>query len=153
MVDVVTGLRPVLAAGLAVAAAELHAAAGRHPAALAELRVAAMLAPEAAEIQAALGLAFADAGRGQEAEPLLRAAIAARPGDLDLRNRLATVLWKSHRISAMLEILEVAIHAFGPQPILLMNQALALNALGEQAAALDVAEAAVAHPAGGTQAL
>lgn len=141
------------AAGLAVAAAALHAAAGRQAAALAELRVAAMLAPEAAEIQAALGLALADAGRGQEAEPLLRAAIAALPGDLDLRNRLATVLWKSHRFSVMLETLEAAIRAFGPQPILLMNRALALNALGEQAAALDAAEAAVAHPAGGTQAL
>ncbi|MFC7476911.1 tetratricopeptide repeat protein [Dankookia sp. GCM10030260] len=141
------------AAGLAVAAAELHGAAGRNAAALAELRVAAMLAPDAAEIQAALGLALADAGRGQEAEPLLRAAVAACPGDLDLRNRLATVLWKSHRVSAMLELLEEAIRAFGPQPILLMNQALALNALGEQQAALVAAEAAVAHPAGGTQAL
>lgn len=141
------------AAGLAVAAAELHGAAGRHPTALAELRVAATLAPDAAEIQAALGLALADAGRGQEAEPLLRAAIAARPGDLDLRNRLATVLWKTHRLSAMLEMLEEAIRAFGPQPILLMNQALALNALGEQASALNIAEAAVAHPAGGIQAL
>ena len=141
------------AAGLAVAAAELHGMAGRHSAALAELRVAGMLAPEQAEIQAALGLALADAGRGQEAEPLLRAAIIARPSDLDLRNRLATVLWKSHRVSAMLDLLEGAIRAFGPQPLLLMNQALALNALGEQAAALVAVEAAVAHPAGGTQAL
>ncbi|WP_165982390.1 O-linked N-acetylglucosamine transferase, SPINDLY family protein [Dankookia rubra] len=154
LVDVATrAAADPTSAGLAVAAAELHGAAGRYPTALAELRVAAMLAPDAAEIQAALGLGLADAGRGQEAEPLLRAAIAARPGDLDLRNRLATVLWKSHRVSAMLEMLEEAIRAFGPQPILLMNQALALNALGEQAAALEVAEAAVAHPAGGTQAL
>ncbi|MFZ4406523.1 MAG: tetratricopeptide repeat protein [Paracraurococcus sp.] len=141
------------AAGWAVAAAELHGVAGRHAASLAELRVAATLAPDSAEIQGLLGLALADSGRGAEAEPLLRAAIAARPTDLDLRNRLATVLWKAHRISAMLEVLDDAIRAFGPQPILLMNQALALNAVGEQDPALAAAEAAAAHPAGGTQAL
>ncbi|NOG68772.1 tetratricopeptide repeat protein [Roseicella sp. DB1501] len=141
------------AAGWAVAAAELHGLAGQPAAELAELRAALALAPENGELQAALGLALADAGHDAEAEPLLRAAIAARPSELDLRNRLATVLWTSHRVSAMLEVLEEAIRAFGPQPILLLNQALALNALGEQAAALDTAERAVAHPAGGSQAL
>ncbi|MCB4822830.1 tetratricopeptide repeat protein [Roseicella aerolata] len=141
------------AAGWAFAAATLHAAAGRREAALAELHLAAALAPEEGEIQAALGCALADAGRGQEAEPLLRAAIPVRPTDLDLRNRLATVLWKQHRLAAMLEVLEEAIADFGPQPVLLMNQALALNAMGEQEAALTAVEAAVAHPAGGAPAL
>ncbi|WP_165839034.1 O-linked N-acetylglucosamine transferase family protein [Roseicella frigidaeris] len=141
------------AAGWAIAAAELHALAGRPGAALAELRAALALAPETTELQAALGATLAEAGRDAEAEPLLRAAIAAHPGELDLRNRLATVLWTSHRVSAMLEVLEEAIRAFGPQPILLLNQALALNALGEQQAALAAAEQAVAHPAGGVEAL
>jgi predicted O-linked N-acetylglucosamine transferase (SPINDLY family) len=140
------------AAGWALATATLHAAAGRPEAALAELRLAAALAPDE-EIQAALGCALADAGRGQEAEPLLRAAIPARPTDLDLRNRLATVLWKQHRLAAMLEVLDVAIADFGPQPVLLMNQALALNAIGEQEAALTAVEAAMVHPAGGAPAL
>ncbi|WP_165943670.1 tetratricopeptide repeat protein [Roseicella aquatilis] len=141
-----------LTAGWALAAAELQAMGGNPAAALAELRTAAMLAPEAAEIRAALGLALADAGRGAEAEPLLREAIAARPTDLGLRNRLATVLWARHRPCAMLAVLEEAIRAFGPQPILLMNRALALNVLGEQQAALEAAEVAAAHRGGGAEA-
>ena len=139
------------AAGWPLAAACLHDAAGRPAAALAELRVAGMLAPDQPEVLAALGRALALADRGAEAEPVLRAAIAARPGDLDLRNRLATVLWKANRLSAMLALLEAAIADFGPHPTLLLNQALALNVIGEQEAALAAADAAI--PAGGIAAL
>ncbi|WP_338119078.1 tetratricopeptide repeat protein, partial [Paracraurococcus ruber] len=141
-----------MTAGWAIAAAELHAAAGRPAAALAEWRTAAILAPGSLDVQAALGLALADAGRGAEAEPVLRAAIAGRPNDIDLRNRLATVLWKLHRLGAMRDVLDGAIADFGPQPILLLNLALALCASGEQEAALAAVEAAAAHPAWALQA-
>jgi tetratricopeptide (TPR) repeat protein len=139
------------AAGWPLAAAWLHEAAGRPTAALAELRAAHLLAPGEADILAALGHALAEAGRGAEAEATLRAAIAARPADLDLRNRLATVLWKANRLSAMLDILAAAIADFGPHPTLLLNQALALNTLGEQEAALAAADASLAG--GGVAAL
>ena len=138
------------AAGWPLAAACLHDAAAP-AAALAELRVAGMLAPDQPEVLAVLGRALALADRGAEAEPVLRAAIAARPSDLDLRNRLATVLWKANRLSAMLALLEAAIADFGPHPTLLLNQALALNVIGEQEAALAAADAAT--PAGEIAAL
>jgi predicted O-linked N-acetylglucosamine transferase (SPINDLY family) len=139
------------AAGWALAAARLHVAAGQHAAALAEWQTAALLAPEHPEILAQLGLALNEAGRREEAEPLLRAAIAARPTDLDLRNRLATLLWRNGRSAAMLEVLDEAVAEFGPQPTLMMNRALALNAVGRQAEALDSADAAA--PSGGVPAL
>ena len=47
----------------------------------------------------------------------------------------------------MLALLEAAIADFGPHPTLLLNQALALNVIGEQEAALAAADAAM--PAGG----
>ncbi|GGC47500.1 hypothetical protein GCM10011504_27410 [Siccirubricoccus deserti] len=139
------------AAGWALAAARLHAAAGQPAAALAEWQAAALLAPEQPEVLALLGLALDEAGRRAEAEPLLRAAITARPTDLDLRNRLATMLWRNGRSAAMLEVLDQAMVEFGPQPTLMMNRALALNAVGRQAEALESADAAV--PAGGVLAL
>ncbi|SDC30025.1 Glycosyl transferase family 41 [Belnapia rosea] len=139
------------AAGWALAGAWLREAAEGPAAALADLRTAQLLAPEVPEILAALGHALAGAERTAEAEATLRAAIAARPGDLDLRNRLATVLWKANRLSAMLDLLEAAIRDFGPHPTLLQNRALALNAIGEQEAALATAEAALAG--GGVPAL
>jgi predicted O-linked N-acetylglucosamine transferase (SPINDLY family) len=131
------------AAGWPLAAAALHAAAGRPAAALAELRMARMLAPNSPDILAPLGHALADAGHQEEAEATLRAAIAVRPSDVDLHNRLATVLWKSSRNSAMLDVLAAAIGEFGPHPTLLLNQALALNTLGEQEAALAAADASL----------
>ena len=139
------------AAGWPLAAAWLQDAAGQPAAALAELRLAALLAPGQPDILAALGHALAAAERSAEAEATLRAAIAARPGDLDLRNRLATVLWKANRLGAMLDLLEAAIADFGPHPTLLLNQALALNTIGEQEAGLAAAEAAI--PGGGLAAL
>ncbi|MFC7693488.1 tetratricopeptide repeat protein [Paeniroseomonas aquatica] len=139
------------AAGWPLAAAWLLEAAGQPEAALAELRLAAQLAPGQADVLAALGHALAGLDRHVEAEAILRQAIAARPGDLDLRNRLATVLWKGNRLSAMLEVLEAAVADFGPHATLLLNQALALNAIGEQEAGLAAAEAAI--PGGGIAAL
>ncbi|MBL6454522.1 tetratricopeptide repeat protein [Belnapia sp. T6] len=139
------------AAGWPLATARLHELALQPEAALAELRVAAMLAPEQPEVQAALGHALAGAERTAEAEAVLRAAIAGRPSDLDLRNRLATVLWRANRPAAMEAVLAAAIADFGPHPTLLQNRALALNALGEQEAALAAAEAAL--PGGGVAAL
>ncbi len=139
------------AAGWPLAAAWLHEAAGRPAAALAELRTAHLLAPGSADILALLAHALAGAERTAEAETTLRAAIAARPADIDLRNRLATVLWKANRLSAMLDILTAAIADFGPHPTLLLNQALALNTIGEQEAALAAADASL--PAGGVAAL
>lgn len=139
------------AAGWPLAAAWLHGVAGQPAAALAELRLAEALAPGNPEVLAALGRALAGAERTTEAETVLRAAIAALPSDLDLRNRLATVLWKANRLSAMLALLEAAIADFGPHPTLLLNQALALNGIGEQAAALAAADAAL--PGGGVPAL
>ncbi|MBV1798782.1 tetratricopeptide repeat protein [Siccirubricoccus sp. G192] len=140
-------------AGWPLAAAQLHEIAGDPAAAIAELRTAEMLAPGEAEIQAALGRMLAAAGRGAEAEAVLRTAIIHRPTDLDLRNLLATVLWKANRLGAMLEMLDSAIAEFGLHPTLLMNRALALNARGEQDAALAAADAAVAGSEGGTAAL
>lgn len=141
------------AAGWPLAAAHLHAAAGRPAAALAELRIAELLAPGEPEILAEFGRALANAGRGDEAEAVLRAAITARPAELDLRNRLATVLWKTHRIGDMLAVLDVAVAEFGPHPTLQMNRALALNAQGQQDAALAAADAAVAGSGRGIAAL
>ncbi|MDB5373453.1 MAG: hypothetical protein JWP04_2095, partial [Belnapia sp.] len=103
------------------------------------------------DVLAALAHALAGADRGAEAEAALRAAIAARPGDLDLRNRLATVLWAANRLSAMLAVLAEAVADFGPHPTLLLNQALALNTIGEQEAGLAAADAAL--PGGGIPAL
>ncbi|MBL6077535.1 hypothetical protein JMJ56_05910 [Belnapia sp. T18] len=131
------------AAGWPLAAACVHEADGRPGAALAELRTAQLLAPASPEILAALAHALADAGLTTEAEVTLRAAITARPADLDLRNRLATVLWKANRLSAMLDILAAAIADFGPHPTLLQNQALAFNTIGEQEAALAAADASL----------
>ncbi len=138
-------------AGWPLAAAWLHEAAGHPAATLAELRTAHLLAPDSPDILAALGHALAGAERTVEAEATLRAAIAARPADLDLRNRLATVLWKANRLSAMLDILAAAIADFGPHPTLLLNRALALNTIGEQEAALAAADASL--PGGGVAAL
>ena len=128
------------AAAWPLAAAWLQDIAGHPEVALAELRTAQLLEPGSPEILAALGHALAGAERTAEAEAVLRAAIQARPADLDLRNRLATVLWKANRLSAMLDALAAAIADFGPHPTLLLNQALALNTLGEQEAALAAAD-------------
>ena len=139
------------AAGWPLATAWLLETAGQPAAALAELRLAALLAPGQADILAALGHALAGAERSAEAEATLRAAIALRPDDLDLRNRLATVLWKANRFGAMLDLLDAAIADFGPHPTLLLNQALALNTIGDQEAGLAAAAAAI--PGGGIAAL
>ncbi|MCO6417660.1 hypothetical protein JYK14_16040, partial [Siccirubricoccus sp. KC 17139] len=139
------------AAGWPLAAAKLHSLAGQPAAALAELQTAELLAPDQPEILGLLGGALAEAGRRQEAEPMLRAAIAARPSDAELRNRLATLYWRDGKSARMLAVLEEAIAEFGPQPTLMMNRALALNAVGRQEEALASADAAV--PEGGVAAL
>ncbi|WP_187829883.1 O-linked N-acetylglucosamine transferase, SPINDLY family protein [Siccirubricoccus phaeus] len=139
------------AAGWPLAAARLHGLAGQPAAALAELQTAELLAPDQPEILALLGGALAEVGRRQEAEPMLRAAIAARPTDAELRNRLATLYWRDGKSARMLRVLEDAVSEFGPQPALMMNRALALNAVGRQEEALASADAAV--PEGGVLAL
>ena len=136
-----------------VAAAFLHGARGEPAAAIAELRLADALAPEEGEIVAALGRALAGTDACAEAEATLRAAVALLPADLDLRNQLASVLWKAHKLSPMLEVLDAASREFGDHPALLLNRALALNASGEQDAALAAASRAAALPGGGTAAL
>ena len=136
-----------------IAAAFLHGASGGSAAAIAELRLAEALAPEEGEIVAALGRALAGTDACAEAEATLRAAVALLPADLDLRNQLASVLWKAHKLSPMLEVLDAASREFGDHPALLLNHALALNACGEQDAALAAASRAAALPGGGTAAL
>jgi len=138
-----------LGANWALAAARLHAMAGRAAEALAELHAADALAPEDAAITAALGMALADIGDRSTAEQVLRAAIALRPNQFELRNRLATLLYRCHRYAEMDRILEEAIAAFGPEPTLRLNRALALNALGRQREALDLADETMARPGAG----
>ena len=115
-----------------LAAAFLHGARGEPAVAIAELRLADALAPEEGEIVAALGRALAGTDACAEAEATLRAAVALLPADLDLRNQLASVLWKAHKLTPMLEVLDAASREFGDHPALLLNRALALNASGEQ---------------------
>jgi predicted O-linked N-acetylglucosamine transferase (SPINDLY family) len=122
---------------------------GRARAALAELRTADALAPGHPEITAALGIALCDAGDRAAAERTLRLAITLRPNEIDLRNRLATLLYQTHRHAEMVTLLDAAIADFGPEPTLALNRALALNGLGEQREALAMADAAVAGPDAG----
>jgi tetratricopeptide (TPR) repeat protein/glycosyltransferase involved in cell wall biosynthesis len=135
-----------------IAAAILHGARGEPVAALGELRLAEALAPAEGEVVAALGRALAGTDACGEAEAVLRAAIALCPADVDLRNLLATVLWKAHKLTPMLEVLDAASREFGPHPALLLNRALALNACGDQEAALAASDAAV-RAGGGLPAL
>lgn len=119
-----------------VLAAVLHAMQGELADAVAELRTAAALAPEDACVQGELGLALAAADDFAAAETALRAALTARPNDVALRNRLGLVVWKSHRIGEARAILDAAVADLGPDPAVLMNQALVTNLCGEQEAAL-----------------
>ena len=137
-----------LAAGWPLATAALHAMLGDLDSAIAELRLAEALAPDAAEVQGELGRALIAAGRMAEAEMALRTAIAGRPADLGLRNQLATVLWKAQRLAEALRMLDAAIADFGPDPVLLTNRALLVNVQGDQEAALAAAEEAVARSGG-----
>jgi predicted O-linked N-acetylglucosamine transferase (SPINDLY family) len=140
------GAADPLAAGWPFAAAMLRAMLGDLDAAIAELRLAESLAPQdAPEVQAELGRALAAAGRMSEAEAALRVAVAGRPHDLALRNRLATVLWKSQRPGAAVTLLESAITDFGRDPLLLANLGLMLNVTGAQDEALAAADEAVAR--------
>jgi predicted O-linked N-acetylglucosamine transferase (SPINDLY family)/thioredoxin-like negative regulator of GroEL len=132
-----------LAANWPFATATLLRGRGRTRAALAELRAADALAPGHPEVTAALGIALCEAGERVAAERTLRTAIGLRPKDIDLRNRLATLLYQMHRHLEMVQLLDAAIADFGPEPTLALNRALALNGLGEQREALAVAEAAL----------
>jgi protein O-GlcNAc transferase len=124
--------------------AMLAAMTGDLDGALAELRMAEALAPELPEVQAELGLALAAANQPQPAMTALRRALVGRPNDLLLRNRLATLLSRAHRVTEAKALLEWALREFGPDPVPLMNLALIHNARGDQVAALDMADAAVA---------
>jgi len=135
-----------LAGNWPFAMAVLHQRQGRARAALAELRTAAALAPGEPEVVAALAIALAEAGPRQEAEQSLRAAIALRPNQIDLRIRLSTILYQTHRYAEMATLLDTAIADFGPESTLLLNRALALNGIGEQREALAAATTAVSRP-------
>ncbi len=132
----------------ALVAAALHSRLEAPEAALAELRAAEALAPDAFEVQAELGRVLARLGRVDEAEAALRAAVAQRPAEPELRNLLATLLWKRHRYGEMVAMLEQAVRDFGPQPATGMNLALALNAQGRQDEALAAAEMALVRGPG-----
>lgn len=136
------------AASWPVAAAVLLGDRGDAVAALAELRLAEALAPDEGGILAALGRALAGTDTCGEAATVLRAAVARCPADLDLRNLLATVLWKAHRLTPMLDVMDTAEREFGPHPTLLLNRSLALNASGDQNGALAAADAAIAAGGG-----
>jgi len=134
-------------------AAALDGRAGRLNERVGELRVAAALLPESSEVLAELGKALWEADQRSEAEAVLRQAIVVRPGDIDLRNWLATLLWRMQRPTEMLAWLDSAAADFGPAPTLEVNRALALNALGEQDAAVAAADAAAALQQTGASAL
>lgn len=125
-------------------AAMLHARAGRLTERIGALRIVQAMLPERSDLLAELGKALWDADHKPEAEDVLRRAITLRPGDIDLRNWLATLLWRMQRPSEMLAWLDSATADFGPAPTLEINRALALNALGEHPAALAAADAAIA---------
>ncbi len=136
------------AAGWPMAAAVVLEARGDRDAALAELRTAEVLAPQAPGVVAELGKMLATCGQHAEANVMLRRAIALQPNDPDLYNRLATVLHKGQRIGEMLALLDNAIAEFGANPTLLVNRSLALNNQGRQQEALESADAAVAQGGG-----
>jgi predicted O-linked N-acetylglucosamine transferase (SPINDLY family) len=142
-----------LAPGWAMVLAALHAMRGRLTEALAELRAAHALAPDCVGVQAELGMALAAAGERDEAETWLRRALSSRPNDLALRNRLATMVWKAHRMGEANAILEATIAELGPDPVPLMNRALLLNLEGDQDGALATADQVVDATGGSRDAL
>ena len=123
--------------------AVLGAMTGDLDAAIAELRMAEALAPDSPDVQAELGLALAAANQAEPAMAALRRALASRPNDLMLRNRLATLLSRAHRPTEAAALLEDALRDLGPDPVPMMNLALMRNTQGDQAAALEIADAAV----------
>jgi protein O-GlcNAc transferase len=141
-----------LAGAWPFAASLVWATLGDLDTAIAELRLAETLAPDAPEVQAELGRALVAAGRPKEAVAALRAAIAGMPQDLALRSRLATVLWKSQRIGEAVALLDAALADFGPDPLLLANRALMRNVQGAQEEALAAADSAIARAGSGSAA-
>lgn len=113
-------------------------AAGEAEAGIATLRLACILANDAPEMRALLGLQLAGQLRHAEAEPLLAAAIAASHGNAELRASHAFTLMRLDRLAEARLAFEAAIADFGPQPILLCNLALTLSSQGLQEEALRI---------------
>ena len=120
------------ALGLAQLAAE------ETQAGIATLRLACILADNAPELQALLGLQLAEQRRHAEAEPLLAAGIAASHADAELRARHALSLLRLDRLGEARLAFEAAIADFGPQPALLCNLALTLSSQGLQEEAMRI---------------
>jgi len=108
-------------------------------AAIATLRLAAILSGDAPAVLGELGQKLMARRRHAEAAPLLAAAAADRPGDVGLRSQHGIALLRLHRLAEARAVLEAAIADFGPMPALLSNLALALAGQGLQEEALDAA--------------
>jgi len=106
----------------------------------AALRLACILADDAPELEALLGLQLAGQNRHAEAEPLLAAGIAASHGNANLRASHALTLLRLNRLEEARLAFEAAIADFGPQPELICNLALTLSNQGLQDESLRISD-------------
>ena len=139
-------------AGTGPVDAERQAAVARDPAALTRIasaaeqagdfgsaglfyRRAADLQPDAADAQVALARLLAEQGRTDEAIGALQAAHARDPANPALAATLGRMLVVAHRPEAALLVFQEGLTAAPGSPSLLIGQGVALDAVGQHAAA------------------
>ncbi len=122
-------------AARATALAALHEAAGRPDEALAQWRLADLLAPDDGEVLAAMGRLLNASRQRAEARPVLERAIALRPLDPAPRLQLCQVLFREHRFPEADRLYTRTIADFGPCPVTLEGKALVLTSQARQAEA------------------
>ncbi len=129
----------------------LHMATGSRVAAMAALQAAAWLAPDDVTVARLWADALAHTTRQHEAEAALRAVLRLCPDDEDATMALSVVLLRAHRYAESVSLLEALLARTDFRVGPLCNLATARTALGEAAAAAELAREAISlaprHPA------
>jgi protein O-GlcNAc transferase len=122
----------------------LLARLGRRPEAIDALETATALAPDAKPLLALLGEALSYTDRLPEAEAVLRQACDLDPDNPQLRNGLATVLYRMHRHAEARAELLASIERNGEHVNELCNLANTTSCIGMQDESVELARRAIA---------